>query len=488
MKYALKRFTVKKFISGAALALAFVLCAASSVPADVPFQGYTYNYWGYMTPAPAAYAPAFVLRGEDAGGFAAPADMCVDKNGNLYIMDTGNNRIVVYGPDLKLSYTVDSFDVNGVKETFNNPNGIFVAQDLNVYVADTDNRRVLAFDSDYNLLKIIENPKYETLADNFIFSPLKVCVDKAGRVYAIVKNVYEGIMSFDNSGDFFGYFGTVKVILDPVRLFWRQFSTEAQKAKQRLFIPTEFLSMDVDADGFLYTTNTDIVGGNLVKRLNPKGEDVLINFTKQKISGDQAFFIGGSHLTGPSIFTDVKVRGSGCYTALDSTRGRLYTYDSEGHMLYTTGGIGSIEGMGKKPVVVDELGEYLLVLDQDMGQVVFLKPTEYGRLINKAVALRYDGDEASAVEEWKKVLVLNENYALAYAGIGKALLVSGENREAMRYLKKGMNVEYYSVAFKRYRNDMLKANLGAVMTGALLIGLAAAGARTYVKRKSKGGD
>ena len=40
---------------------------------------------------------------------------------------------------------------------------------------------------------------------------------------------------------------------------------------------------------------------------------------------------------------------------------------------------------------------------------------------------------------------------------------------ALEYLKKGMDRQYYSIAYKRYRNAILKDNLGYVFTGAIVL-------------------
>ena len=54
-------------------------------------------------------------------------------------------------------------------------------------------------------------------------------------------------------------------------------------------------------------------------------------------------------------------------------------------------------------------------------------------------------------------------------GIGKAYLSAGDNEKAMEYLKRGMNRDYYSVAFKRYRNDVLKSNINYILTGIIAV-------------------
>jgi DNA-binding beta-propeller fold protein YncE/phage head maturation protease len=459
---------MKKWICFLLSAFTAVTVLTAPVLANsVPYRAYTFNFWGNDVPSPAAYVPAGTIGGPDVdetlGAFKAPEDMFVDANGDIYLADSGNNRLVIFDRRLNLKKVIDSFQRDGQTDTFNLPSGICVADNLDIYIADTNNNRIVVLDKDGNFIKLVTEPQLDTLTDSFVFAPLKVCVDPAGRVYAIVKNVFEGIMSFDSDGTFFGYFGTVRVAYNPVEWIWRMFSTAEQRSRTVLFIPVEFASMDIDSDGFIYTTNIETGQNNKVKRLNPSGEDVLINFNPQPITGDLSIRTVGQ-FSGPTQFADVVSRESGMYSALDSTRGRLYTYDSEGNLLYVLGGSGNTLGMGRLPVAVEVSGDYILTLDRQRGEIVYFEPTEYGRLINEAVAMRYDGDEASAVENWRKVLALNENYTLAYTGIGKALLAAGENREAMTYLKKGMNIQYYSVAFQRYRNEILKENMSIVLT------------------------
>ena len=46
-----------------------------------------------------------------------------------------------------------------------------------------------------NVIKTISNPKSDSLGDDFVFTPLKVAVDYADRVYVIAKNQFEGILN-----------------------------------------------------------------------------------------------------------------------------------------------------------------------------------------------------------------------------------------------------------------------------------------------------
>ncbi len=99
------------------------------------------------------------------------------------------------------------------------------------------------------------------------------------------------------------------------------------------------------------------------------------------------------------------------------------------------------------------------------------------------MALRYDDDETLAVDLWKQVLMLDENNELANVGIGKAYLTAGDNESAMKYLKLGMSRKYYSVAYRRYRNDFLKKYLGFILTGIVLLTAAVVLVNRHIKKK-----
>ena len=226
-------------------------------------------------------------------------------------------------------------------------------------------------------------------------------------------------------------------------------------------------------------------------KLNPKGEDVIRKGQRGSIAGD-VNINGKSDYSGASTLVDIVYRGRGIYSVVDSKRGRVFTYDSEGNILYIFGGLGSQEGTFSVPTAIEELGDKLVVLDQSRAQLVVFAPTEYGRLINEAVGLRYDGDEAQAVELWKEVLKLDENFELANDGIGKAYLTAGDNEQAMKYLKLAMDKKYYSVAFRRYRNEWLKKNLGVILTVIIVLIIALVVLSKVMKfkkkKKMKGGN
>ncbi|HWT27493.1 MAG TPA: hypothetical protein VN131_06090 [Mobilitalea sp.] len=292
-------------------------------------------------------------------------------------------------------------------------------------------------------------------------------------------------MAFDENANFTGFSGTIKVTISAYEKLWRRLSTKAQRQRQLQFIPTEFTGVDMAPDGFVYATNVDTKGQQSIRRLNPKGQDVIKKKKSGGLSGDLYWRLGREY-SGASRIVDIVYRGNGIYSVVDMTRGRIFTYDHEGNLLYIFGGMGSQEGTFKNPSAIEVKDDRILVLDSYRGEIMSFVATEYGNLINQAVSLRYDGDEASAVEVWKKVLTLDSNFELAYVGIGKSYLAAGENKSAMKYFKLGMDREYYSIAFKRYRDDILKKNLGFILTGICIL-IAAMFIRSIVKRmKGKG--
>lgn len=479
-----------------ALAIALLLCLlapSAQAALDLPYDTYTYDYWGDVRFTPAAYVPAAAVAGGDLtyqgaplGAFAAPQDICRSPQGDLYLADTGNNRIVVLSEDMgTVKAVITGFAGGGGVETFSAPTGVAVSEAGRLYIADSLNRRIVALNPDGTLYAVVENPQSEVLEDGYVFTPLKVCVDYADRVYCIAQKMFEGIMVFDTTGQFTGFYGTISVKISLWEKFWRRIATKEERSKSKLFIPTEFTGIDIDDDGFVYASNIDSDGVQAVKRLNPRGQDVIKTGAAENLGGD-LWIDGTTQYAGPSKIVDVVYRGAGIYSLLDSKRGRVFTYDHEGNLLYIFGGLGTQQGTFTNPVAIEAIGDTLLVLDSYRAAILVFGETDYGALINQAVALRYDGDETEAVAKWQEVLRLDEDNELANVGIGKAYLAAGDNEQAMVYLKRGMNKSYYSVAYKRYRNAILRDNLGMILTAAIALLAAGIVLRRVLKKRRHG--
>jgi sugar lactone lactonase YvrE len=88
-----------------------------------------------------------------APALSKPEDVAADAHGNVYVADTGNKRIVQYGPDDKF---VNAFALlpppGGTGITFNRPVGVSVDADNALLVTDAGHRAVLRVRADGALL------------------------------------------------------------------------------------------------------------------------------------------------------------------------------------------------------------------------------------------------------------------------------------------------------------------------------------------------
>ena len=456
------------------LLLFFLVVFANAEPTNYT---YNYDYWFEYSASPDAYRVSAYLLGTSfgLGHFRDPQGLFI-KDNRIYVCDSGNNRIVVLevqeNNEHVVSRVVTSILIDGVESDLSYPMDLFECRSGFIYVADTNNRRILKLDFDWNHIFTIDRPEDESIDDFVDFSPVKLVVDFANRIFVQVRNVNKGLMEFDSRGEFSGYMGANKVTFNFVDYIWRFFSTQEQRARQNLFIPAEYNNLAIDNDGFIYVTNStmDLSGAfqmEPVRRLNAMGQDILIRNGYWEPIGDLSFYSAGG-ISGPSLFIDVVAFDNDSYACFDRNRGRIFLYDFQGNLLYAFGGSGNREGYFRMPVALDRMGDVLYALDSQTAAITRFDLTSYGEKINLALneykAGRY---EASAVV-WEEVLKMNGNYDLAYIGIGRAALRQGEYLKAMEYYRLKHFREGYGKAFQLYRKQWTEDNLWRIL---LVIGL-----------------
>ncbi len=85
---------------------------------------------------------------ETPDSFWGPRDVAVDKQGHVYVSDTGNKRVVVF--DLDGQFLAEFGDVGMGDGQFDEPSGLALDDQGNLYVADTWNQRIQVFSPDIN--------------------------------------------------------------------------------------------------------------------------------------------------------------------------------------------------------------------------------------------------------------------------------------------------------------------------------------------------
>jgi len=125
---------------------------------------------------------SFGQKGEAPGQLSSPLGISTDPKGNIYVADTGNNRIQKFDGQGKLLAFIGGFGWD--HEQFHRPVDICADNGLDVYVADYDNRRIEQFDKDLNwITSFVSDPTWpEKLQFGF---PRSVSVSIHGDLFIV---------------------------------------------------------------------------------------------------------------------------------------------------------------------------------------------------------------------------------------------------------------------------------------------------------------
>ena len=339
-------------------------------------------------------------------------------------------------------------------------------KDYDIFIADTQNHRIIHCDYNLNVIGVLDNPKDETLAENYEFLPARFIVDEANRYYVQATNINAGLMEFTKDGTFNGYIGASPVTISFIQRIWGRIQSKEQRARTKQYVPTEYNNITMDSKGFLYVTTNSLTDreiaegiGKPIRKLNAMGTDILIRNGNAYPIGDLKTGTG-TKITGASEFVDVVTFENETYACLDNKRGRIFVYDFQGNMLYAFGNTGMQEGSFQNPSAIVKLDEQTLaVLDRFCGTITIFTMTNYGKLVNEALSLYRIGHYDESADIWQEVLKYNGNCELAYVGIGRALLRKGEYKEAMKNFEIVRDSQNYSKAFKYYREQVVEENI-----------------------------
>lgn len=430
------------------LTLIFMVMAALPVGASqATSYTYTLDDQDEMVRTQDAYLPDKTITDL---GLSEPSDMVIDENNIAYIVDTGNQRIVVY--DLNTEKVVKEMKkgtINSDEFTgFETPKGIFRTNEGELYIADSGAKTVFRFTKDFEFVRRYDKPTAPIFADTN-YEPSKVAVDSGNNLYIVSEGVYAGIIQLANTGEFLGYFTSNKSVLTPQQMFLKLIYTKEQQKKSEILntLPSTFSNVYVDRQGTAYST---CMG---------KGNDLL---KKHSTNGTNMF----GDVKTPSALTDVTTDENGIIYACDS-HGYVWVYTSQGEVIFEFGEQAEdtdISGLYSSlmTIAVDNKGN-IWTADSEKGILQSFNPTEYATTIYRALDEYENGDYDDALTDWNYVLRLNQMSVLAHNGVAKAYYNDEEYDKAMEHFEIAGNRDGYSNAFWEVRNKAIQKGLGTFL-------------------------
>ena len=463
-----------------------------SVPmaAAKTYQTYTYSIDGKALYSPDAYTAQKTIDAAAMGldlSLLNASDMAVDSEGNVYISDTGNNRILCLDRYYRLRFEISTF-MNGEKimDKFSKPRGLFVTEDRyegeelkypgRIFVCDTEAKRIVTFKLDGTFDSIIDEPQSELFEDGSVYWPVAIAVDSYDRLFVVSSETNEGVIVMTDKGVFTGFIGAQQSVSSVWDQIWRRFQSKEQREQSETVISYPYNNVDINENGFIYATiyneklksqmasaiTSQSTAGTYApcKLLNPAGDEIMRRNGFWPPAGEIDFknqYVDPAKKNEVSRVEDVACGPEKTWSIIDINRSKIYTYDYDGNLLFAFGDTGTQLGNLSAIKAIAYQGDTMLVLDGDNAnqKIVVYNRTEYGDVLISALRYQNDRRYDEAIDAWKEILMRNSNYDAAYIGIGNSLFRENNFEEALENYKAAYDVENYSVAYKELRGEWM---------------------------------
>ena len=481
-------------------ALLMVLTALTvTASAGSAYQTYVYDVYGDALYSPDAYT-AISSVGSDYMGLELPienpGDMVTDEALNVYIADTGNNRIVVLDRYYKVNFTISEFSNDqGVPDRLTAPQGVFVSEPNEKYgkliwVCDTGANRIVVFDEFGNFQRIVEEPESSLFDQDSVYKPVAIAVDAYNRLYVVSSTTYQGVIVMTDEGEFTGFIGAQAVQMTAWEIIWRRFQTDEQRAASEQKVSTEFNNISINKNkGLVYVTTSTIDEGAVagaitgkdkkgtnspVKLLNANGSEIMRRNGFWMPAGEIDFSSRSTdEITGVSTIIDAAVGPEDTWSIIDEKRNRIYTYDFDGNLLFAFGDNGTMLGNLGSIEAVAYQGTNMLILDKTNDNITVFQRTEYGDILLDAIAAEATQDFDLAISLWTDVLKRNSNFDSAYVGIGQAMYRNKDYANSLTYFESAYDTDNWSNSYKEIRKEWMSTYflLLLLLIVALIVGI-----------------
>lgn len=312
--------------SGKIISIVFLVCLACT--------SHSIKKTGFEASAPPIPVKGFKLvgiMGEGKLGSAhlrLPTGITIDFQGNVFITDTGNDRVVKCDERGRFLAETGGFG-RGAGE-FNRPTYLATDNGLNIYVVDSQNKRIQRFDANLNFVSMIEVKKN---GDFHGFGlPEGIAITPSGEI--VVSDVEDdhliklnGFFEYDRT--FGGFENLEGGLRDPLGVFVSRNGDfyVADSRNHRVVVFDAFGNflrsfgegvlnnpngVTVGNDELVYVANT---GENSLVVFDPKG-DILLEYESPGP--------GITNLSGP---TDLKFGKDGRLMVVDSKNNRILAFE-----------------------------------------------------------------------------------------------------------------------------------------------------------------
>ncbi len=485
---------MKKFISILCLLFVFVMVASVPVGAAKAYQTYTYSIDGKALYSPDAYTAQKTVD-YAAMGLEIPLknanDITADEEGNVYIVDTDNSRIVCLDRYYRLRKFPDGSDMilqnflndQQIEDSFSKPKGMYVTSNRmegdelipgRIFVCDTEKSRIVTFTLEGEFLSIIGAPESELFGDSALYWPVAIAVDAYDRMFVVSSQTNEGVIVMTDEGEFTGFVGAQQSVMSVWDQIWRRFQTDAQREKTETVISYPYNNIDINERGFIYATiyhekliqqmqsaiTEQSITGTFApcKLLNPAGDEIMRRNGFWPPAGEIDFQNKVDvRYAGVSEVNAVACGPESTWSIVDVKRSKIFTYDYDGNLLFAFGAEGNVLGNLSRIKSITYQDDKILVVDGDAEaqRITVFNRTEYGDVLISALRYQNERRYADAIDTWKEILMRNSNYDAAYIGIGDSLYRSGQYEESLEYYKAAYDTENYSVAYKELRKEWM---------------------------------